>query len=328
MSEPRKIFIGSSTEALPAAEAVADLVRSSGLQPVVWNADAFVPGSTLLETIEGIPIEFDGAVLLATPDVTCQRQSDSFTAPTANVVFEYGYLAAHLTRRRVAICRFSSGGVPVTLPSDIEELKVVKCGDFVPDSPVVLGENAQRDLLGWLRQGLPRLAGGMPPASQVHGYSGTWNVQNRFSLWRGIEIREPDAVYFDGKAFLALQPDGKEGSGVQVGRLYVFVGPYRATYDVVNEILKAAVDDKGEHVGTLRMRVRVLRRQPIEELGEPSDPRLRGGLANPEFGLVLHCVPEEPKKLHGTHEYKRADRLFQSSEETYEYFGLFNASGL
>src|SRR5262249_61527485 len=107
MTKNSKIFVGSSTEALNEAGFIAQVIeKQPGMEAVVGNRDAFPVGRTLLEAIERLPFDYHGAVLLATPDVSCRRDGESFTAPVSNVVFEYGYLAARLTRERVAICRF------------------------------------------------------------------------------------------------------------------------------------------------------------------------------------------------------------------------------
>lgn len=71
MAKMTRIFIGSSSEALKVAKLVARVIEDvgeGGMQPVIWNRDAFVLGMTLLETIESLPLDYHGAVLLATPD--------------------------------------------------------------------------------------------------------------------------------------------------------------------------------------------------------------------------------------------------------------------
>src|SRR5882762_5683637 len=99
-----RIFVGSSSEALEAAKLVVDVVRKAGMEPVLWNQDAFVVVLTFLETIESLPFDYQGAVLLLTPDVLCRRRRGKpFKSAVDNVIFEYGYLAARLTRSRVAI---------------------------------------------------------------------------------------------------------------------------------------------------------------------------------------------------------------------------------
>jgi hypothetical protein len=59
---------------------------------------------------------------------------------------------------------------------------------------------------------------GIVPLIQVHGYSGEWVIENRFTLWRDCELGKDDAVYFHGKAFLLLSADGKRGFGTQIGQ--------------------------------------------------------------------------------------------------------------
>jgi hypothetical protein len=87
----RRIFIGSSHEASSAAAVVATAIERVGLEPMIWSA-VFPAGDVLLERIEQLPDEVDGAILLATPDVDCRRGDERFLAPVANVIFEYGYL--------------------------------------------------------------------------------------------------------------------------------------------------------------------------------------------------------------------------------------------
>ena len=94
MNAERAIFIGSSSEATELAAKVASAIAAAGMSPVAWNMGAFPAGQTLIERIESLPHEFDGAVLLATPDISCARQGASFVAPASNVIFEYGYLSS------------------------------------------------------------------------------------------------------------------------------------------------------------------------------------------------------------------------------------------
>lgn len=317
-----KIFIGSSSEALNVAELVAQVIQEADMEPVIWSSDAFRLGMTLLETIESLPFDYHGAVLLATPDRSCSRGTETIGAPVSNVVFEYGYLAARLTRRRVAICQFEKAEIP----SDLQGLKLVEVKDYVyrKDEPSALPSDATDELRSWLKQ-MPRLAERISPVSQVHGYSGTWNVESRFSRWRGRELELHDKVYFDGKTFLVLQNDGEKGSGIQIGNLYILVGKYRARYEIVNEILAASVDEKG----ILRMRVKVVRREgPKDEKGDPPDPSFREDLANKEFDLELEPMADKSKALTGSHEYRSATVVYQRAEEHWEYRGLFGSSCL
>ena len=87
MNAQRAIFIGSSSEATGLAAKIASAIAAAGMSPVAWNMGAFPAGQTLIERIESFPHEFDGAVLLATPDISCARQGKSFVGPASNVIF-------------------------------------------------------------------------------------------------------------------------------------------------------------------------------------------------------------------------------------------------
>jgi hypothetical protein len=285
----------------------------------VWDT-IFPAGDILLEKIEQLPSLVDGGVLLATPDVDCRRTEISekrFSAPVANVIFEYGYLAARLTRKRVAICRFEGA----EMPSDLQGMTVIPAGNYEKDQngdPLPLTEDTTRKLRSWLGLLAP-LADGISPISQVHGYSGKWKVQNRFSRWRDIELGENNTVYFEGTASLLIPVDGEKGYGTQTGNVYISTPDYRAEYEIANQILDAAVNEEG----TLKMRVKVLRRVLTEEEGEPQDKRYLGDLrGSGEFKVVLKRVPGKSKRLHGTHEYRRGLLMHSKSEEEYEYLGF------
>src|SRR3954470_22993560 len=99
----RRILVGSSTEGLPLARLVTAVIADAGLTPQLWT-DAFPPGPTLLDELERFAAEFHGAILVMTPDTQVHRHGASAPAPAANVIFEYAYLSARLTRRRVAVC--------------------------------------------------------------------------------------------------------------------------------------------------------------------------------------------------------------------------------
>ena len=316
-----KIFIGSSREALKLAEAVEEMIDNhEGTEAILWNT-LFPAGMILLEQIERLPNEIAGAVLLATPDVECSRNQERFSAPVANIVFEYGYLSARLGLKRVSILQFDE----VRLPSDLEGVTVIKCYQNGADGPLL--ETKRGDLWKWLDQ-LPRLTSGLPPISEVHGYSGTWNVYNKFTRWRDHNVQEGDQVYFNGKTFLVFQSDGTRGTGIQIGKLHVSIGQYSVTREVVNEVLTAEINDDG----TVRLRLRLIRSRivPGSERGaDGADPQLREDLGNIEFPLVLKSERDEVRTLRGVHEFERgADETPQLAEEKFVHFGLFESPGL
>jgi hypothetical protein len=68
------------------------------------------------------------------------------------------------------------------------------------------------------------LATVVPPTCRIHGYSGAWDAETRFSRFRGVVLRDGvDDVYFKGKMFLFLTADGR-GTGIQRGKTFVKVG--------------------------------------------------------------------------------------------------------
>jgi CAP12/Pycsar effector protein, TIR domain len=307
MNAQRTIFIGSSSEATELATKIASAIAATGMSPVVWNMGAFPAGQTLIERIESFPHEFEGAVLLATPDISCTRQGKSFAAPASNVIFEYGYLSSRLTRRRVAICRFKKADIP----SDLAGVKVIEGGDVGYKAPE-LPREMKREITSWLA-GLPRLAPGISPITQSHGYSGTWSIENRFDLWRGLAIEHPDSIYFHGSAILSIPPDGRGGTGIMYGATYISVQNYNARLDVVNEIRDAAVDENGG----LRLRMEVVRRYLAEEEGDPPDRRFRESMQSRDFEVRLYPAADTPNELHGEHIYTRATQVFSSGSERY-----------
>jgi hypothetical protein len=310
----RKIFIGSSREALKTAELVREVVEKAGMAPLVWNT-LFPPGVTLLEGIEKLPGDVDGAVLLWTPDLLCKRgDQESFNSPVANVVFEYGYLAASLTRSRVAICQFGRA----TIPSDLGGMLFVPAGDYKQGAALPLPEEAKMKLLGWLKR-LPPMAGEVPATYRMHGYSGIWESKSQFSRWRDRPLGETDLVTFRGTTFLLLTADGQRGSGTQAGELSIRMDNYTAKYQVANRVERATIDAEG----TLRLRCQVLSRVRTEEQGQPREAVFREELyGTPTFELTLKPASDEPKKLTGGHDYSPGAQPYQLATEDWTYLGF------
>jgi hypothetical protein len=192
---------------------------------VVWDTGAFPAGSTLLEQIERLADDFVGAVLLFTPDVISVRSGQTTGEPVSNVMFEYGYLSARLTRQRVAICLFEDAA----LPSDLQGVKIMNAGAVGYRTPEERGNDYSTpmlptnviDELGIWLESLPRLAEYIPPVVQLHGYSGTWRIETRFSIWRGIPVSSPNEVFWYGSTSLFIPPSGRAGKGIMYGSAHV-----------------------------------------------------------------------------------------------------------
>jgi hypothetical protein len=293
-------------------------MEALGVTPVLWDADAFPVGSTLVERIESLADEFDGAILLLTTDVHSVRGGRTFEEPVSNVMFEYGYLSARLTRPRVAICLVEGAD----LPSDLLGVKVIQAG--APDHRTPKNGNTPQETpelpaalireLGVWVSGLPRLAERIPPIVQLHGYSGIWRIDTRFEVWRGMPVTRPDEVFWYGFTSLLIPTSGRGGRGVMYGSAHVNWAGYRSRYDVVNEVREASVDRHG----VLRLRALVLRRELAHEEGAIPDERLRGELGPPkEFDIRLEPASGLSRELRGVHQYTRGTEIYQAAVERY-----------
>jgi hypothetical protein len=315
----KKIFIGSSLE----AKRTVDLLKTEienvlGIGSVLPWDESFEQGVLTLAAIETLPNKVVGALILATPDVTCTRVNrPPSREPVSNVVYEYGYLSARLSGlndHRVAICRFDG----VTLPTDLAGLATIMAGPYDTESPPPLSDQATKQLRDWLNRLVP-LAEGIPPIGRVHGYSGTWDIETRFHKFRGVDLDPSDNVYFKGRMFLFLSADGK-GTGRQEGETSVTVGDYNTTFRVESQ-LDATLDGQGN----LKLVVHVLNSTRGKERGKPRDPSLREPLpGHKKFSVKLKPKLGEPRTLIGEHEYSPGFRELQlAKEEKYTYLGFY-----
>ncbi len=152
----KRIFIGSSTEAIAQAKRVANLIKKVGVEPVLWTK-VFKVGELTLEGIEKLvkPENKDerlsGAIFLATPDDFTVIRKENARVTRANVIFEYGYLMGALTRHKVALCRYADVELPHKLPSDIKNMTYVDMGAFDRNNlNKPLDKEAQKKLREWV----------------------------------------------------------------------------------------------------------------------------------------------------------------------------------
>jgi hypothetical protein len=289
------------------------------MSAVVWDTSAFPVGSTLLERIESLAGEVEGAILLFTPDVHASRAGKTTEEAVPNVMFEYGYLSARLGRQRVAICLVDDAD----LPSDLHGVKVIQAGTIgyrpgaaegAGDRTPELPDQLTGELRSWL-EALPQRAECIPPIVQMHGYSGTWDIETRFDVFRGLQVTPPDEVFWFGYTVLLIPPSGRGGKGIMYGSNHVNWRGYRAQHDVVNEVRDASVDKRG----VLTLRVLILRRQLVRAVGTPSDDRLNTDLPAKDFYIRLEPVPGQAGELRGVHEYTRGVEPFQRATERYRH---------
>ncbi|HEX4824402.1 MAG TPA: TIR domain-containing protein [Candidatus Polarisedimenticolaceae bacterium] len=113
-----RLFIGSSTESVPLAEAIQANLAGS-IVSTVWNQGAFRPGGTLIDVLERKLKEFDYAVLLLTPEAPAGQAGQQRNVPAGNLLVEAGLFLAHLGHDRTFLICPDSG---IELPSDLAGL--------------------------------------------------------------------------------------------------------------------------------------------------------------------------------------------------------------
>ena len=286
----KEIFIGSSKEALEHARQLAAILSEvPDVKPILWT-ECFKLGDITFLGIENIARRAAGAVFLATPDDDSVIREQRVRTPRANVLFEYGYLTAMLTRSRVALCRYAG----VELPSDFAGLTYVPMGTFDPAMP--LDHQAIARLKSWASE-LPAIQAGFSPTCQLHGYSGLWQTETVYQIWRRIELKDPDYAVLRGKMILQVTPNGESGAGCFYGNFQVQIGSCYAEFEISDRVVEARVLADG----SMKIRNAMQSRQRIRLEGEPPqrdgfEADLRGAR---EIDLSLYCPADEPGILRG-----------------------------
>ena len=286
----KEIFVGSSKEALEhATQVAAVLSEAKDVKPLLWT-ECFKLGDITFLGIEDIARRVAGAVFLATPDDDSVIREERVRTPRANVLFEYGYLTAMLTRRRVALCRYNG----VELPSDFAGLTYVPMGTFEPTK--ALDHQAKVRLKSWATE-LPAIQAGFSPTCQMHGYSGLWQTETVYQVWRRIQFKDPDFAVVSGKMILQIPPNGDGGAGCFYGNLQVQIGNCYAEFEISDRVIEAKVFADG----SMKIRNAMQSRQRIRLEGDPPqrdgfEPDLRGARV---IDLLIHCPPDEPGVLRG-----------------------------
>lgn len=112
------IFIGSSSEALPLAQAI-QVVLSEHFLPDLWNEKLFELGEDTLNNLLRFVQCYDFAVLVLTDDDLTTTKKGSTSSPRDNIILELGLFMGALGRRRAfEVVAQTVDGHP-KLPSDL-----------------------------------------------------------------------------------------------------------------------------------------------------------------------------------------------------------------
>jgi GAF domain-containing protein len=99
-SQPPSCFIGSSSEGLPYAKALAGLLEKEDIQCEQWDLTTFALGQTSMESLEAALARNSFAALVATADDKTISRGKAKLSPRDNIIFEFGLFAGRLGRAR------------------------------------------------------------------------------------------------------------------------------------------------------------------------------------------------------------------------------------
>ena len=121
MSTERKaLFVGSSSEGLPIAEAIPQILERD-LEVITWP-NIFVPSQYTLESLGQRMKDFDAAAFVLSPDDWVQSRGKRRLAPRDNVLLEIGLSIGCLGRQRTFL--IIDRTVETKLPSDLHGVNV------------------------------------------------------------------------------------------------------------------------------------------------------------------------------------------------------------
>lgn len=93
------VFVGSSTEGLPVAEAI-QVNLDNVCEVTIWNQGVFCAGEGTLEALIKSLNGFDFAIMVLTPDDLLESRGETQKSPRDNVIYELGLFTGHLGRER------------------------------------------------------------------------------------------------------------------------------------------------------------------------------------------------------------------------------------
>lgn len=122
-----RVFIGSSSRALPFAHAIAKIIAEhQTIEADVWNQGILQLGDILLDALLRRAALSDFALFVVTADDVMLSNGKQLDSPRDNVIFELGMFLGTLGRRRAfPVIIYGPNGLP-KLPSDLEGLLTLR----------------------------------------------------------------------------------------------------------------------------------------------------------------------------------------------------------
>lgn len=97
------VFIGSSSEALDAAQAVAKSLEKKDLVVKLWTEGVFQASKTTIEDLWTAASDADFSIIFLSPDDVCISRGKKARMPRDNAVFELGLFTGSLGRERAFV---------------------------------------------------------------------------------------------------------------------------------------------------------------------------------------------------------------------------------
>jgi steroid delta-isomerase-like uncharacterized protein len=117
-----RVFIASSVEGLPIAEAIeVDLQFFADVS--IWEQGVFHPSMGSLAAIDEVADQSDFAIAVLTADDLTTKRGRTYAVPRDNVIFELGFFMGRLGIERTFMVY--SRADPPTLPSDLQGVTAV-----------------------------------------------------------------------------------------------------------------------------------------------------------------------------------------------------------
>ena len=143
------LFSGSSSAARSQAKVVVKQFSSATLEFLPWWDNAFTAGRTLLEELDNIKENIDGAILLLSPEAESIVRGKNVWTPNLNVLFEFGYFYGHFGKEKVAIMKYGD----FYLPSDFGGyIHIYGSNFFKRGKTVQVGKRTIREFSNWVQK--------------------------------------------------------------------------------------------------------------------------------------------------------------------------------
>ena len=111
-----KVFIGSSSESLPVAKLIMDMLYEEGIEPIPWwRDDVFAFGKTYIESLHDLLAKADAGVMIFSEDDKTYQRGEEYRSVRDNTLLEYGLFSGKLGRSNVAVIKHKKPKIPSDL---------------------------------------------------------------------------------------------------------------------------------------------------------------------------------------------------------------------